>query len=171
MCRASFTNSSCPLLWFSTVVSSQWIGWWFSHASSTSPLSPSHRHVPSVLSPVSVWSLRCRPGRSCRWYDTPHWIVIYWIGLLSVFGFAGKNWSWTHSNEGTAGIFSGYFFANQSTINSQRCRRDTAKACVSCHLQLVKIHQNRPAVHLQKHLESHLLGTNQGQYLHHPSQQ
>ena len=34
----------------------------------TSPSSPSRRHlgVPSVLSPVSVWSPRCRPGRSGR---------------------------------------------------------------------------------------------------------
>ena len=34
MCRASFTNNSCPLPWSSTMVSSQWIGWWFSHARS-----------------------------------------------------------------------------------------------------------------------------------------
>jgi len=34
MCRASFTNSSCPLPWSSTVVSSQWIGWWCSHTCS-----------------------------------------------------------------------------------------------------------------------------------------
>ena len=34
MCRASFTSSSCPLLRSSTVVSSQWIGWWFSHTCS-----------------------------------------------------------------------------------------------------------------------------------------
>jgi len=32
MCRASFTNSSCPLLWSSTVVSSQWMRWLFPHA-------------------------------------------------------------------------------------------------------------------------------------------
>ena len=43
----------------------------------TSPSSPSRRHlgVPSASSPVSVWSLRCRLGRSCRGYDIPHWIV------------------------------------------------------------------------------------------------
>ena len=43
----------------------------------TSPSSPSRRRpgVPSALSPVSVWSPRCRPGRSCRGYDIPHWIV------------------------------------------------------------------------------------------------
>ena len=35
MYRASFTNSSCPLPWSSTDVSSQLIGWWFSHACST----------------------------------------------------------------------------------------------------------------------------------------
>ena len=32
---ASFTNNSCPLPWSSTVVSSQWIGWWCSHVCST----------------------------------------------------------------------------------------------------------------------------------------
>ena len=39
----------------------------------TSPSSPSGRHlgVPSVSSPVSVWSLRCRPGHSCRGCDNP----------------------------------------------------------------------------------------------------
>ena len=43
----------------------------------TSPSSPSRRHlsVPSASSPVSVWSLQCRLGRSCRGYDIPHWIV------------------------------------------------------------------------------------------------
>ena len=37
----------------------------------TSPSSPSHRHpgVPSVSSPVSAWSLQCRPGHSSRGYD------------------------------------------------------------------------------------------------------
>ena len=34
MCRASFPNTSCPLPWSSTVVSSQWIRWWFSHGKS-----------------------------------------------------------------------------------------------------------------------------------------
>ena len=34
MCKASFTNNSCPLPWSSTVVSPQWIGWWCSHACS-----------------------------------------------------------------------------------------------------------------------------------------
>ena len=34
MCKASFTNNSCPLPCSSTVVSSQWIGWWYSHAGS-----------------------------------------------------------------------------------------------------------------------------------------
>ena len=43
----------------------------------TSPSSPSRRHlgVPSASFPVSVWSLRCRLGHSCRGYDIPHWIV------------------------------------------------------------------------------------------------
>ena len=43
----------------------------------TSPSSPSRRHlgVPSASSPVFIWSLRCRLGRSCRGYDLPHWIV------------------------------------------------------------------------------------------------
>ena len=30
MCKASFTNNTCPLPWSSTVVSYQWIGWWYS---------------------------------------------------------------------------------------------------------------------------------------------
>jgi len=69
MCKASFTNN-CPLPWSSTVVSSQWIGWWCSHAcSATADFSiiPSCMHfgVPSASSPVSIWSLRCRLGRSC----------------------------------------------------------------------------------------------------------
>ena len=34
MCKSSFTNNSCPLPWSSTVVSSQLIGWWCSHACS-----------------------------------------------------------------------------------------------------------------------------------------
>ena len=43
----------------------------------TSPSSPSRRHLsaPSVSSPVSVSSPRCRPGRSCRGYDIPLWIA------------------------------------------------------------------------------------------------
>ena len=57
MCRAFFTNSSCPLPWSSTVVSSQMVilpcmlrySWLHHHA------SPCRRHpcVPSVSSPVS----------------------------------------------------------------------------------------------------------------------
>ena len=41
----------------------------------TSPSSPSCRHlgVPFASSPVSVWSPWCRPGRSSRGYDIPHW--------------------------------------------------------------------------------------------------
>ena len=34
MCRAFFTNTSCPLQWSYTVISSQWIRWWFSRACS-----------------------------------------------------------------------------------------------------------------------------------------
>jgi len=47
------------------------------HAQLTSPSSPSRRHlgVPSVSSPVFVWSLQCRLGCSCRGYNIPHWIV------------------------------------------------------------------------------------------------
>ena len=62
MCRASFTNSSCPLLWSGMVVSSQWIGSWFSLTCSDTadfyiiPLLQASR-VPSVSSPISVWSL------------------------------------------------------------------------------------------------------------------
>ena len=40
MCRASFTNSSCPLPWSSMVVSSQWIRWWFSHTCSVTAAFP-----------------------------------------------------------------------------------------------------------------------------------
>ena len=38
--------------------------------------SSSRRHlgVPSVLSPVSVWSPQCRPGRSCRRTESP-WLL------------------------------------------------------------------------------------------------
>ena len=54
----------------------------------TSLSSPSRRNVgvPSASSPVSVWSLRCRLGRSCRGYDIPHWIVyqeVMYPSLLS----------------------------------------------------------------------------------------
>ena len=58
MCRASFTNSSCPLLRSSTVVSSQWVGWWFSHVCSSTanlsviPLSPLPHHLPLCHSPL-----------------------------------------------------------------------------------------------------------------------
>ena len=59
MCRAYFTNSSCLLPWSCTVVSSQWIGWWFSHACSITAdfiiiSSPRYPGVPSVSSPFSV---------------------------------------------------------------------------------------------------------------------
>ena len=65
--RVSFTNSS---RWSNTVVFSQWIGWWYSHVYSTTAdfsIIPPLRHVvvPSVSSPVPVWSPWCRLGRSC----------------------------------------------------------------------------------------------------------
>ena len=74
MCRAFFTISSCPLAWSCTVSPpSRLDGVSPTHAllQLTSPSSPSRRHlsVPSVLSPVSVWSPWCRPGRSCRRYE------------------------------------------------------------------------------------------------------
>ena len=56
MCKASFTNNSCPLPWSSTVVSSQWIGWWCSHACSATadfsiiPLSQASRCSFSLVS-------------------------------------------------------------------------------------------------------------------------
>ena len=61
MCRASFTNSSCPLPWSSTVVSSQWIEWWFSHACSATadfsmfPLSQASRCSFSLVSSCFVF--------------------------------------------------------------------------------------------------------------------
>ena len=67
MCRASSTNNSCPLPWSSTVVSSQWIGWWFSHACSAT--AESRLQSPFGLSDVD---LAAAAG------DTiimPHWIV------------------------------------------------------------------------------------------------
>ena len=48
MCRASFTNSSCPLPWSSTVVSFPW----FSHACSTTAMQLLH-HPP--LPDISVF--------------------------------------------------------------------------------------------------------------------
>ena len=62
MCRASFTNSSCPLLWSSTVVSSQWIEWWFSHTCSATvdfsiiPLSQASRCSFSLVSSLRLVS-------------------------------------------------------------------------------------------------------------------
>ena len=105
VCRASFTNSSCPLPWFSTVVSSQWIGWWLSHACSATadfsitPLSQASRC--SVSSPVSVWSLQCRPGRSCRGSNITHWIAYQEVMYPSIWStlsdVAGPLW-WGGSN-------------------------------------------------------------------------
>ena len=84
MCKASFTNNSCPLPGSNTVVSSQWIGWWCSHACSATadfPSSPSCRHlgVPSASSCMAInsnvvshffhfrpdddWSIQLKPGR------------------------------------------------------------------------------------------------------------
>ena len=63
MCRASFTNSSCPLPWSSTVVSSQWIRWWFSHTCSTTadfsviPLSQASWCSFSLVSSLRLVSL------------------------------------------------------------------------------------------------------------------
>ena len=56
MCKASFTNNSCSLPWSSMVVSSQWIGWWCSHACSATadfsiiPLSQASRCSFSLVS-------------------------------------------------------------------------------------------------------------------------
>ena len=80
MCKASSTNNSVlchgPLQWSPP---SGLGGGAPTHVPLhlTSPSSPSRRHlgVPSASSPVSVWSLRCRLGRSSRGYDIPHWIV------------------------------------------------------------------------------------------------
>ena len=75
ICKASFINSSCPLPWSSTVVSSYWIGWWFSHAwSATAEFSiiPFCRDLGVPL----VWSLlSVRLGPSCKEYGIPHWIA------------------------------------------------------------------------------------------------
>ena len=62
MCRASFTNSSCPLPWSSMVVSSQWIRWWFSHACSATadfsiiPLSQASRCSFNLVSSLRLVS-------------------------------------------------------------------------------------------------------------------
>ena len=68
-----------PLPWSSAAVSSQWIGCSSTHAllQPTSPSSLSRRYpgVPSVSSPVSVWSLRCRLGSSWRVYGILHSIA------------------------------------------------------------------------------------------------
>ena len=64
-----------PLVQCSTDVSSHSMEprWCFSHACSAkanflSSLSHSHPSVPVVCLPVSVWSLQCKPGHSCRGY-------------------------------------------------------------------------------------------------------
>ena len=62
MCKASFTNNSCPLPWSSPVVSSQWIGWWCSHACSATaefsiiPLSQAFRCSFSLVSSLRLVS-------------------------------------------------------------------------------------------------------------------
>ena len=62
MCKASFTNNSCPLPWSNTVVSSQWIGWWCSHACSATaefsiiPLSQASRCSFSLVSSLRLVS-------------------------------------------------------------------------------------------------------------------
>ena len=49
------------------------------HMQPTSPSSSSHRNlgVPSVSTPLSVWSPQCRTWLQCRGYDIPHWIAVY----------------------------------------------------------------------------------------------
>ena len=63
----------------------------------TSPSSPSRRHlgVPSASSPVSVWSLRCRLGCSCRGYDIPHWIVYQEVMYPSLWSTSNGESAWT----------------------------------------------------------------------------
>ena len=77
---------SARRVWLMRLVSSQWIGLWFFHVCSATadisiiPLSQ-HLSVPSVSSPVSVWSPQCRCGHSCRGYNIPHW---NWIAYQEV---------------------------------------------------------------------------------------
>ena len=63
----------------------------------TSPSSPFRRHlgVPSASSPVSVWSLRCRLGHSCRGYDIPHWIVYQEAMYPSLWSTSNGESTWT----------------------------------------------------------------------------
>ena len=66
MCRASFTNNSCPLPWSTTAVFSQWIGSWFSNTySATADFSVilflQASRCSAISSPVSVLSPQCRP--------------------------------------------------------------------------------------------------------------
>ena len=80
-----------PLLWFSPSGSG---GGPSMHGllQPSSPLSPSHKHlnVPLVLSLVSVWSLRCKCGHSCRGYDIPHWIAYQEVMHLSPWSTFGE---------------------------------------------------------------------------------
>ena len=66
MCRTSFTSSSCPLLWSSTAVSSQWIGWWFSHACSAT-IVLDHGRGQELL--VKVLHIQMIPTEECFNWD------------------------------------------------------------------------------------------------------
>ena len=71
-CRASFTSNSCPLPQFSTVVLLLVDLVVVFPLKPTSPSSPSRRHpgVPSVSSPVSIWSLQFWPQLQGILYTT-----------------------------------------------------------------------------------------------------
>ena len=94
MCKASFTNNSCPLPWSSTVVSSQWIGWRCSHACSATadfsiiPLLQASRCSFSLVSSLRL-VFRCRLGRSCRGYDM-HWIVYHEVMYPSLWSTSNR---------------------------------------------------------------------------------
>ena len=85
MCRASFTNSSYPLPWSNTVVSSQSIGWWFFHTYSTTP-SPSHRRlgVPSVSSPVSLIPATTHEVVICDEFSFPWCTTREWLFTMNL---------------------------------------------------------------------------------------
>ena len=117
--KHSFTNISFPLSWSSTVVSSQWIRWWFpTHAllQLTSPSPPSRRHlsVPSVSSGLpnvdlaaaagdTIYHIRLLTKRWCildfgqHWAESLPWLKDYSdvelpANMLDVLTHSGHVW-------------------------------------------------------------------------------
>ena len=87
MWRASFANSSCPLPWSSTVVSSQWMGWWFSHSWHPQRSTSTKIEVPDW------WTAAIR--RQGRRSSSPtfdlQWFVVHVLFIL--LHFPDDNWS------------------------------------------------------------------------------